>query len=64
MANGSEAKVINLRSHPAWAAARRRERERRAAMRRHPSYLARRYAAAGNAVRDFTVYSNDDTPAC
>ncbi|OBG32824.1 hypothetical protein A5672_25510 [Mycobacterium alsense] len=62
MANGSEAKVINLRSHPAWAAARRRDWERRAAMRRHPSYLARRQAA-GEVVRRFTVYSNGDTPA-
>jgi hypothetical protein len=57
-------KVIFLESHPAWVAARRRERERREAMRRHPSFVARRAAALGEAVvRDFKVYSSTDTPA-
>ena len=62
VANAVEAKVIFLRSHPAWAAARRRDQERRQAMRRHPSFLARRRAAAsgGDVIRDFKVYSNTD----
>jgi hypothetical protein len=56
-----DAKVIFLQSHPAWVAARHRERERREAMRRHPSFVARRAAASGEAVvRDFKVYSNND----
>jgi hypothetical protein len=33
-------------------------------MRRHPSFLARRRAAAaGQVTRDFKVYSSTDTPA-
>jgi hypothetical protein len=68
VANASGATVIVLQSHPAWAAAQRRARERREAMRRHPSSLARRRAAgsSGDAVaisRDFKVYSGTDTPA-
>ena len=68
MANASEATVIFLESHPAWAAARRHERERREAMRRHPSSLARRRAAASGAdvvpvIRNFKVYSGTDTSA-
>ncbi|WP_297736244.1 hypothetical protein [Mycobacterium sp.] len=65
MANASGATVIFLQSHPAWAAARRRDRERRDAMRRHPSFLARRRGAApaGQVTRDFKVYSSTDTPA-
>jgi hypothetical protein len=65
MADASEATVIFLQSHPAWAAARRRDRERREAMRRHPSFLARPHAAAsgGGVIRDFKLYSSGDTPA-
>ncbi len=65
MADAPGATVIFLHSHPAWVAARRQERERRAAMRRHPSYLARRQAAAsgGQVTRDFKLYSSSDTPA-
>ncbi len=64
MADAPGATVIFLQSHPAWVAARRLERERRAAMRRHPSYLARRNAASGGQVtRDFKLYSSTDTPA-
>jgi hypothetical protein len=59
--NASGANVIFLHSHPAWVAAQRRERERREAMRRHPSFVARRAAASGEAViRDFKVYSGND----
>jgi hypothetical protein len=62
--NASGANVIHLQSHPAWIAAQRRERERRDAMRRHPSFVARRAAASGEAViRDFKVYSSTDAPA-
>jgi hypothetical protein len=62
--NASGADVIFLQSHPAWIAAHRREHERREAMRRHPSFTARRAAASGEAViRDFKVYSSTDTPA-
>jgi hypothetical protein len=61
MRSASEAKVIFLHSHPTWIAAQRRERERREAMRRHPSFIARRAAASGDAViRDFKVYSGSD----
>jgi hypothetical protein len=65
VANTAGATVIFLQSHPAWAAARRRDRELREAMRRHPSFLARRHAAAsgGRVIRDFKVYSSTDTPA-
>ena len=64
MANAPEAKVIYLQSHPAWAAARRYDRERREAVRRHPSSHARRAAvASGEVIRDFKVYSSSDTPA-
>ena len=64
MRSASGANVIFLESHPAWVAARRRERERHEAMRRHPSFVARRAAALGEAVvRDFKVHSSTDTPA-
>ncbi len=65
MADAPGATVIFLQSHPAWVAARRLERERRAAMRRHPSYLARRHAAASGdqVTRNFKLYSSTDTPA-
>jgi hypothetical protein len=64
MRSASEAKVIFLHSHPTWIAAQRREREIREAMRRHPSFIARRAAALGEAViRDFKVYSGTDTSA-
>jgi hypothetical protein len=58
--NASQANVIRLHSHPAWIAAQRRERERREAMRRHPSFVARRAAAGEAVVRDFKVYSSTD----
>lgn len=68
MANTSGATVIFLQSHPAWIAAHRREREREEAMRRHPSFRARRSSTelgskltAG--ARQFRVYSTTDTPA-
>jgi hypothetical protein len=61
VANASGATVIHLESHPAWIAAQRRARERREAMRRHPSSLTRRAAASGGAIiRDFKVYSSTD----
>lgn len=68
MANASGATVIFLHSHPAWAAAQLRARERSEAMRRHPSFLARRRAAASGddvapAIRNFKVYSGTDTSA-
>ncbi len=68
MANTSEGTVIFLQNHPAWVAARRRERERNEAMRRHPSCrLRQRAGAAGNAVvplvRNFKLYSSGNTPA-
>ena len=68
MANASGATVIFLHSHPAWVAARRRARERSESMRRHPSFLARRRAAASGGdiaavVRNFKVYSGTDTSA-
>ena len=68
VANASGATVIFLHSHPAWIAAHRRARERSEAIRRHPSFLARRRAAAsGNNVapvsRNFKVYSGTDAPA-
>jgi hypothetical protein len=65
VANAAGGTVIFLQSHPAWAAARRRDRERRDAIRRHPSFVARRRAAAagGPVTRDFKVYSSTDTPA-
>jgi hypothetical protein len=64
MGSASEVKVIFLHSHPKWIAAQRRARERREAMRRRPSFIARRAAASGEAViRDFKLYSSTDTPA-
>jgi hypothetical protein len=67
VANASGATVIFLESHPAWAAAQRRARERSEAMRRHPSFLARQRAAASGddalVIRDFKLYSSTDTPA-
>jgi hypothetical protein len=68
VANTTEGTVIFLQSHPRWAAAQRRERERDDAMRRHPSYRARQRAAVpGSAViplvRDFKVYSSTNTSA-
>jgi hypothetical protein len=46
VANASGETVVFLESHPAWAAAQRRERARIEAMRRHPSFLAKQRAAA------------------
>jgi hypothetical protein len=68
VANASEATVIFLHSHPAWVAAQRHADERREAMRRHPSFLARQRAAASGGevapvIRDFKVYSGTDTSA-
>ncbi|WP_156660773.1 hypothetical protein [Mycobacterium sp. 852002-10029_SCH5224772] len=68
VAHTQEGTVIFLQSHPVWAAAQRRERERSEAMRRHPSFRARqRAAASGSAVipliRNFKAYSSSNTPA-
>lgn len=68
MANKSEGTVIFLQSHPLWAAARRRERERNEAIRRHPSFRARQRAAASGSpvspmIRDFKLFSGTNTPA-
>jgi hypothetical protein len=68
VANTQEGTVIFLQSHPVWAAAQRRERERSEAMRRHPSFRTRQRAAvSGNAVipliRNFKAYSSTNTPA-
>ncbi|MGB8387871.1 hypothetical protein [Mycobacterium sp.] len=64
MANTSEATVIFLQSHPAWAAAQRRARERSEAIRRHPSFCAQQSTSNVMPVsRDFKVYSSSDTPA-
>nr|WP_240629883.1 hypothetical protein [Mycobacterium colombiense] len=67
MANTPEGTVIFLQSHPAWAAAQRRQRERNEAMRRHPSFRTRQRAAAGNPVvplvRNFKLVSSGNTPA-
>jgi hypothetical protein len=46
MAHASVATVVTLQSHPAWVAAQQRARERSEAMRRHPSFRARKIAAA------------------
>jgi hypothetical protein len=46
MAHALGAKVIVLQSHPAWAAAQRRARERSEAIRRHPSFLAQQRGIA------------------
>jgi hypothetical protein len=52
MASARNAKVIALQSHPAWAKAERRSRERMEAMRRHPSYRSRlRSAVLGEGAR-------------
>nr|WP_253870293.1 hypothetical protein [Mycobacterium sp. 1164966.3] len=48
VANESGATVVFLKSHPAWAAAHRREAARMEAMRRHPSFLAKQRAAAAH----------------
>jgi hypothetical protein len=45
MASAPNASVICLQSHPAFAAAARREEELMAAMRRHPSYQSRLHSA-------------------
>jgi hypothetical protein len=45
MASASNATVIPLQSHPAWAAAERRAQERVDAMRRHPSFQSRLHSA-------------------
>jgi hypothetical protein len=68
VANTSGATVISLQSHPSWIAANRREREREEAMRRHPSFRARRGSTElGGKVtvgaRQFRVFSTTDTPA-
>lgn len=68
MANASEAKVIDLLSHPLWTAAQRRERQLEAAMRRHPAYIGRQRALAMGETAD-TVdrsarrYKTADAPA-
>jgi hypothetical protein len=68
VANTCDATVIDLQSHPAWIAAHRYDREREEAIRRHPSFRARRDStqfdrklAAG--ARSFKRYPSTDTPA-
>ncbi|WP_231983763.1 hypothetical protein [Mycobacterium sp. E2733] len=68
VANTTGATVIFLQSHPVWTAARRQERERREAMRRHPAFRARQRAAAAGGeviplIRDDKLYSSTNTPA-
>jgi len=69
VANSSGATVITLQSHPLWIAARRRERLRHEAMRRHPSSVGRRRAAAlvrnvaAAGARNVTVCRGTDEPA-
>ena len=68
MANTKGATVIFLQSHPVWTAARRHERERREAMRRHPAFRTRQRAAVSGGevvplIRDFKLCSSNDTPA-
>ncbi|PRI13917.1 hypothetical protein B2J96_19040 [Mycobacterium shigaense] len=68
MANASGATVIFLESHPTWIAAHRHERERQEAMRRHPSFGARRGSAELDSkltagTHHFRLYPGTDTPA-
>ena len=68
MADEPEATVIFLQSHPAWVAAQRRAADRSEAIRRHPSFRAkRRSGASGRAavplVRSFKLYTSNNTPA-
>ena len=69
MANASGATVIVLQSHPIWIAARRRDRQRQDAMRRHPSCVGRQRAAtpgrnvAATGARSFSVCRSGDEPA-
>jgi len=68
VANAPGATVIFLESHPAWVAAQRVARERSEAIRRHPSFVARRHAAASGGdvapvTRAFKLYTSTDTPA-
>ena len=68
VANTSDATVIVLQSHPAWIAAHRYDREREEAIRRHPSFRARRGSAefdrkVAAGARGFKVYPSTDTPA-
>lgn len=68
MADASGATVICLQSHPVWLAAKRRERQRKESMGRHPASLGRRRAAARRSeasvgVRNFTVCHGADEPA-
>ncbi|QLL05290.1 hypothetical protein [Mycobacterium vicinigordonae] len=61
MANPSGAKVIDLQSHPLWAAAQRRERQLDESMRRHPAFIGRqRGLTSGPAAQ---VYRTADAPA-
>lgn len=46
MSFAPNATVVILQSHPVWVAAQQRAHERSEAMRRHPSYSARKNAAA------------------
>lgn len=60
MASARNATVISLQSHPAWAVAERRVRERMEAMRRHPSFQSRLPSAVlgdgiGAVVRELHV---------
>ncbi len=67
MASAPNASVIPIQSHPAWAAAERRARERVEAMRRHPSYQSRLRGAVlgdgiGAVVRELHVLRREASP--
>lgn len=48
MAGESNATVVSLQAHPAWAAAQRREALVAEAMRRHPAFILREGLATGS----------------
>lgn len=54
MAFASGATVVILQSHPVWVAAQQRAYERTEAMRRHPSHVGRKVAAAQGGNEDST----------
>jgi hypothetical protein len=67
MASAPDATVIPIQSHPAWAAAERRVRERMEAMRRHPSFQSRLRGAVlgegiGAVVRELHVLRREAAP--
>ena len=68
MADAPEATVIFLQSHPAWISAQRRAADRSEAIRRHPSFRAKRLSGASRGeavplVRSFKLYTSNNTPA-